>query len=159
MSRAVLRGAPDGPTAMRRYGIVACVIGLLGLGFFVIYAMEVDPPHHGQAASMLGFAVAAQWLWLIVQFAPSHRALRRESETGLDQQRASGLIVSGALADAGWVMLFAAAVLGAFSTGTFAILEIPTYAVLVAALLFILLPGVVVILSLVVLARRGLNAR
>jgi hypothetical protein len=159
MNRSVIQKPQDGLSAMRRYGMIACVIGVLGLGFFVIYAMEVDPPHHGQAASMLGFSIAAQWVWLIVQYAPGYRTLLREAEAGWDQERSSRLIVAGALADAGWAMLFAAAALGAFATGTFATLEVPTYAVLVAALIFVLMPGALVILSLVVLARRGQNAR
>ena len=106
---------------------------------------------------MVGVGLLAQWVWLIVQFAPSYRILHREAQSGWDERRAGRLFIAVALGDAGWALLFAAALLGAVATGSFIQFGLSTTLVLAASLALMLLPGAVVIMSIVALSRRARN--
>ncbi|MEM7178388.1 MAG: hypothetical protein AAGD47_16205 [Pseudomonadota bacterium] len=152
MTNPVQRPDADGVTAMTRYGIVSLVIGLVVLAAFVYYGFLQDADR--MADLMLALGILAQWgAWLFF-FLPARRLLAEEAMIAWDPARTPRVLVAAALGEAGWVLVFVAAMIGIFVTGSLETLGYPAEVIVAGMLVGVLMPGAAVLLT-VVLAIKG----
>lgn len=152
MTNPVQRGEEDGVTAMIRYGILSLVVGLATLGAFAFYGFLQDADR--MADLMLALGILAQWgAWLFF-FLPARRKLAEEAMISWDAAKTPKVLLAGAMGEAGWVLVFAAAMIGIFVTGSLNTLGYPMEVIVAGMFVGVLMPGMAVLLT-VVLAIKG----
>ncbi|MEM7238022.1 MAG: hypothetical protein AAF501_09385 [Pseudomonadota bacterium] len=151
MTETVVRQRDDGLAAMLRYGLVSAVIGVAGLLVFVFFTLGVEQARSGFLALAVG--VIIQWIvWLLV-FLPARRSFREQAAFGLSNEERQRAILAAAFGEAGWIILFVASLFAALVSGGAEQLGIVQEVFVAAAVAAIMLPGSVVLLTVVMTVR------
>lgn len=152
MDQTVRRERKDGIDEMVLYGQISSGIGVVGLAGFVGLTMFAGQPNIGLV--VLAIAVGVQWLFFVTRYQSTYRRFRDQAADGLSGVQVSRSIVAAATAETGWVFLFIGLVMAAFVTGGAELIGVSPILMCIGAGILAMLPGVVILLT-VVLAANG----